>query len=48
MRRGEGLTGGYEETVIKLRTYNLRNWRNFGLKFALRGMEQANVDRGKF
>ena len=33
---------------IKFGTYNIRNGRNGGLKSALRGMAQANIDLGVF
>ena len=37
-----------EEVPIKFSTYNIRNGRNRGLKSALRGMAQANIDLGVF
>ena len=33
---------------IRFVTYNIRNRRNGGLESALRGMSQANMDRGIF
>ena len=46
LRRNRGSTE--EEVPIKFGTYNIRNGRNGGLKSALRGMAQANIDLGVF
>ena len=37
-----------EEVPITFGTYNIRNGRNGGLKSALRGVAQANIDLGVF
>ena len=46
LRRQKGSTE--EEVTIKFGTYNIRNRRNGGLKSALRGMAQTNIDLGVF
>ena len=47
MRRGERGEGGEQtRTLIRFISYNIRNGWNGGLKLALRGMSQANLDLG--
>ena len=43
-----GVTVGDQEFFIPFGTYNIRNWRNGGLKLELQGVDQANIGLGFF